>query len=577
MSTAPTQTLINLPLSLLMSDENVRRTVNESSVRELADSIKATGLAQPILVRPFGTPNGHKDARQHYKLVTGQRRVAAFRLLEESAIPAVVREMTDEEADEIQITENLQREDVPPLEEAEGYAKLQAHLGTATAIAQRVGKEVSYVTKRLQLLQLGGMARKALAERLITIDHALLLARLGPTEQDVNLKWALNPNSGIKEPVEDTIAQRIKERDRNNRWSGYWEPQSVLDLKHHIEEHVGRKLSRAPWDLDAKFDSLPEVPACNYCPSNTKHNDSLFGDLNISAATCENGACFEQKRAAFVELKLAKISRETVRVEPPAGSSLNAVDRYVFPLRLSWKTSTVIPRAQRKGLVDRDGFAPDQVFRYGQWIDARPKSCAYVRQGITVDWSDEAHRGYMGRGEKLHKPGALLTVCVAQQCKVHKKGYASAEKRESGLRNENSAEARADREKWQSEAKAENAARILVIREALDKVKKIPAEILRRLLLESCEAAWDIDKSFPGIEKVLKAKPVDSPEFARAAVCLVFGSDESEFFVNEYNPGRKDITEGRKELTALLKQLGHDASKSWPQPAESAKKKAARK
>jgi ParB/RepB/Spo0J family partition protein len=560
MSTARTANVPN-PETMMLIDLaairvapwNARKTMEPVALAQLASSIVEHGVQVPLLVR-------YREDADVYEIVCGHRRFAAAGMAGRTVVPCIERALNDDQAREIGLVDNLQREDVPALEEADAYKELQQRLGTAAAIAARVGKDVSYVTRRLQLISLAEMPRKALAERLITVDHALLLARLGETEQDANLKWCLNPNSGIKEPVETTIAQRIQERDRKNRYAP-WEAQSVLELKHHIEQNVGRKLSRAPWVL-TDGGLLEDAPACSECPSNTKANDALFADLNIAAATCENGTCFEAKRTAFVQIRL---SEATGKQDAGLGQ----------PIRLSWKTTTVKPRAAKPDLPYRhDGFNLAQVFRYGQWIDAKKGSCEHLRLGVTVDWDEPS--GWGDEKKSLRKPGQILTVCIAEKCKVHRKGYAEKKETSPGLRNENAAEARADREKREAEVKEENALRMDVIRKAVDRVQKIPAEILRRLLVETCRATWDIEQSFPGIEKALKAKAVDSAEFARAAVCLVFGNDESEFFVDEYNR-RDNIAAGRKELIAVLKLLGYDASKAWEKPAKKGAKKAAKK
>src|SRR5581483_6715326 len=114
------------------------------------------------------------------------------------------------------------------------------------AIAARVGKDVAYVTRRLQLVSLAEQPRRALAERLITIDHALLLARLGVDEQDKALLYALKYGDG-KKPVDQVIDRILAERKEDKEFVRYWQPNSPIDLKEHIEESVGRKHSRAPW------------------------------------------------------------------------------------------------------------------------------------------------------------------------------------------------------------------------------------------------------------------------------------------------------------------------------------------
>jgi ParB/RepB/Spo0J family partition protein len=551
-----TQILTEAPRELLLdalriAPWNARKTFDPASLRELSATIQKQGLISPLIVRPV---NGGK-----YEIVAGHRRFQVTLELGWKSVPCFVRELTEDQAHEIALVDNLQREDIPALEEADAYKELQQRLGTPAAIAARVGKEVSYVARRLQLVSLAEMPRKALAERLITVDHALLLARLGGDEQDVNLKWALNPNSGIKEPVATTIAQRTKELARKDRYQP-WEPQSPVELKHHIEQNVGRKLSRAPWDLeDAEL--LPAAGACNVCPSNTKANDTLFGDMAIAAATCENGACFEQKREAFVQLRLGSIpERHDLPGEPT---------RCLRRIKLSWKSTTVKPRMQRTSIpADRDGFAPEQVFKYGQWIDAKPKSCEFLRQGVTVDWSDAGDRGYMGSSQKASKPGQILAVCIAEKCKVHKKGYSQPDRKANGQRYDAKAD-EAKREQQKQAAIAESKLRLAVASKAIEGIKALPAEVFRELVLGALRGG-DVrvcNAIVPGFDKVLKTAKIDSPEFVKAAA-LVSIADELE--ASPWNGAES----GRKEFLAAVKRLGYDGSSAWLKPAEPKPEKA---
>lgn len=529
---------------------NARKTFDQTANKELEASIEQHGIQVPLIVRPLAR-DGFK-----FEIVAGHRRFNAAAALDLASVPCIVRELTDDQAREIGLVDNLQREDVPALEEADAYAELQQRLGTAAAIAQRVGKDVSYVARRLQLVSLAEHPRTALAERLITVDHALLLARLGEEEQNTNLKWALNPNSGIKEPVETTIKQRIQERDSKTRWSGPWEPESVLSLKHHIEEHVGRKLSRAPWDLDAKIASLPDVPACNSCPSNTKHNDTLFGDLNIAAATCEDGGCFERKRQAFVSMRL---SDATVKQEAGLG----------LAVRLSWKETTVKPRiSEAKAgsvVVDESGINLLQTFKRGQWIEAKPKSCANVRLGVTVDWSDANNRGYMGGGDKLRKPGQVLSVCIAAKCKAHRKEWEKPKSENTNGGYDSKAEAE-KQEKRRQAAIAEAKIRMIVAGKAIDAITGIPAEALRDLVVHEIPNWGDEEKSsnalLPGLKKIAQTAKVDSVDFAKAVAIVSL----SNLVPNEYQGAEY----GRKEFLASVKRLGYDGSNAWKELARPA-------
>ena len=576
---------------------NARKTFDPASLAELSSSIKAHGVQVPLLARPYvkryyvqgcsfeslkdskvryavckniiGRENiqqsfttctaeenqalaekwcAEQNGPGDYEIVAGHRRFAALQQLKASHAPVIVRAMTDDQAREIGLVDNLQREDVPALEEADAYEELKKRLGTAAAIALRVGKDVAYVTRRLQLVSLGELPRKALAERLMSIDHALLLARLGADEQEVNLKWLLNPNAGVKTTVEAVIAERIKDRD-SKVWGGYWEPKSVLELKDHIERNVGRKLSRAPWDLkDARL--AADAAACEGCPSNTKANRALFSDLDIDEATCEDGGCFEDKRKAFVQIKLSEAThKQGDQVYGPA-------------IRLSWKETSVEPRklAAKAGevVVDPSGFNLFQTFRAGQWVEAKPKSCANVRIGVTVDWSDDAHRGFMHGSNKLHKPGELLHVCISPKCKAHPKAYEKAKQRHQREQGDPAAEAAA-KEKRKQEAIAESKLRMAVASQALEKITGLPLEAVRALALAQIpgweETRRPYNALIPGIRKVLETAKADSPEFAKAvAVASLVNLTANEW---------RSAKDGRGEFLASVKCLGHDGSAAW--------------
>ena len=145
-----------------------RKDFNEESLQELADSIAVHGILQPLLVRPLS--NGG------YQIVAGERRWRAARMAGLTEVPAVVRELSDSEMAEIALVENLQREDLNPLEEAEGYGFLIDTYGlTQEEIAKAVGKSRPAVTNALRLLGLPQEVRAALAEGKISAGHARAL------------------------------------------------------------------------------------------------------------------------------------------------------------------------------------------------------------------------------------------------------------------------------------------------------------------------------------------------------------------------------------------------------------------
>lgn len=147
-----------LPLtSLVASSTNPRKHFDPARLAELAESIKASGVHQPVLVRPLPAARVPETGRGvTHEIVAGERRYRASQMAGEHTIPAWVRDLTDEQVLEIQLVENLLRDDLTPLEEANGYDRLLRQSGMdRTALAARIGKSVSYVHGRLKLLDLG--------------------------------------------------------------------------------------------------------------------------------------------------------------------------------------------------------------------------------------------------------------------------------------------------------------------------------------------------------------------------------------------------------------------------------------
>ena len=153
-----------------------RREIKEEELTELVASIKAQGVLQPVLLRP--APNAPADDPA-YQLIAGERRWRSAKLAGLAVIPALVKAVSDNEALEIALIENLQREDLDPIEEAEAYKKLMDVFNlTQEEVAERVGKERSSVANSLRLLRLPGPVKAALSENRITLGHAKALLGL---------------------------------------------------------------------------------------------------------------------------------------------------------------------------------------------------------------------------------------------------------------------------------------------------------------------------------------------------------------------------------------------------------------
>ena len=161
--------------AILPSPFQPRRNFSEESLAELAASIKSRGLLQPILVREI--------APGTYELVAGERRLRAAKMAGLSEVPVLIRHFSDEEALSVALIENLQREDLNPLEEAEGYRRLIEEFGLSQEeIAQRVGKDRSTVANALRLLKLPEEVKEDLLEGRLTAGHARALLSLEKQE-----------------------------------------------------------------------------------------------------------------------------------------------------------------------------------------------------------------------------------------------------------------------------------------------------------------------------------------------------------------------------------------------------------
>ena len=148
-----------------------RKQFDDASLKELADSIAEHGVIQPLLVRPIGGGI--------YQIVAGERRWRASRLAGLKEVPAVVRELSDSETMEIALVENLQREDLDPIEEAEGIAQLiETYSLTQEAAAQKLGKSRPAVANALRLLHLPQPVREMIRQGKLTQGHARALLSL---------------------------------------------------------------------------------------------------------------------------------------------------------------------------------------------------------------------------------------------------------------------------------------------------------------------------------------------------------------------------------------------------------------
>src|ERR1700723_3850545 len=179
--------LANLPLDLLQRGKYQPRVdMRTETLSELADSIKSQGLVQPILVRPIGGRNPGES--QRYEIIAGERRWRAAQMAGLADIPAVIRDVPDEAAVSMALIENIQREDLNPLEEAGALLRLIEEFGlTHQAAAEAVGRSRAAVSNLLRLMELADEVKELLEQRRIEMGHARALLGLTSRRQQIEV------------------------------------------------------------------------------------------------------------------------------------------------------------------------------------------------------------------------------------------------------------------------------------------------------------------------------------------------------------------------------------------------------
>ena len=288
----------SVPISVLVeSATNPRKRFDEKNLQELAASMKAQGILAPLLVRELD--------ENKYEVVAGARRLRAARLAELETLPVRVVRLTDAESIEAQVVENLQREDIHPLEEALGFKsllELEDPAYTIANIAARAGKSEAYVYGRIKLADLIPPVAEAFLKDQITIGHALLIAKLPASQQQEAFSaafrgmWTSEGNTQILIPVRELAA---------------W-----------IESNILLQLASAPFDKQDET-LVPEAGSCANCPKRTGFNKLLFAEVRKDS--CTDPQCFRAEIDASVSTTLAtkpNLCADFVGLEFPRRRSL---------------------------------------------------------------------------------------------------------------------------------------------------------------------------------------------------------------------------------------------------------------
>lgn len=405
---------------LQTSPTNPRRRIHEKTIEQLAESIRNQGILEPLIVRP---------TEKKHEIVCGERRYRAAKVASVTPLPCLVRELSDEQVLDIQIHENLHREDVHPMDEAYAYQFLKEKLNCdIKELALRVGKPEGYVLNRLKLNQLIKEAQKDINDEHLPLTYALEIAKYAPEIQKYIYAEVYRKESKFQR--DDWIETPIK---------GEMVPwKSFIDW---INTYIHRTLSKAPFDPKA-INLRPDGLACIKCPERTGAVVSLFEPNRIGKKdACLNPACYQQKVEAHVQVQRLALA-ELRKVDPsevPIVRSFCYTDGKHY---LGTESATVI-HAKRGG---------------------SGKECDKAIAGIDIEPENY---------------GRIVQVCLkSSQCKIHWPDRTASSNGASAQPQNTEAEAaerleahRARREEiWN--AKVAEAVRVRVFKQAAEKFEK---------------------------------------------------------------------------------------------------------
>ena len=228
-----------------------RKTFDETTLQELADSIKEHGIIEPVIV---------KKAIKGYELVAGERRTKAAKLAGLETIPAIIKDFNDQEMMEIALIENIQREDLNPIDEANAYQKIieLGHL-TQEEFAKKFGKSRSHVTNMLGLLKLPFSVKGLVEKKELSMGHARALSKIEDADKIKQLaEKVITNNMSVREleaEIQETKIPKHEQQDRS------YETKSIRNTIYErlMREKVGTKVKITKKKIEIPYDSEKDL------------------------------------------------------------------------------------------------------------------------------------------------------------------------------------------------------------------------------------------------------------------------------------------------------------------------------
>lgn len=231
------QTLLKIT-SVEPNRKQPRKFFDEDSLQELSDSIKQVGLIQPILVQ---------DKKDHYEIIAGERRWRAAKIAGLKEIPVIIRDYSEQEIMEISLIENIQREDLNPIEEAQAYKRLLTEFNLKQdEVAERVSKSRTAVTNSIRLLKLDDRVQQMVIDEMITTGHArALLAVEDPEEQYTVAQKVFDERLNVRD-VEKLVKnlhkpEKVSKKQDSNKMEAIYQ-----DIENRLKQSLSTKVTVTP-------------------------------------------------------------------------------------------------------------------------------------------------------------------------------------------------------------------------------------------------------------------------------------------------------------------------------------------
>ncbi len=228
--------IINLKLEQILPNRyQPREEFDTQALQELAASIKEKGFIQPVIVRPA---SGGK-----YELIVGERRLRAANLLHHNEIPAIVKEANDEESLELALIENIQREGLNPIEEAQAYQKLIDRFNfTQEKIAQVVGKARTSVNNTLRILKLPQTIQESIRKNLLSFSHARALLEIKNEKELLALAEKIIASELSVRELENILKHKRKEKSKKPKIAAVYKQPHVSAIEEELQHILGTKV-----------------------------------------------------------------------------------------------------------------------------------------------------------------------------------------------------------------------------------------------------------------------------------------------------------------------------------------------